>query len=55
MMTGQSTTYSGARFFLLFISVAFATYALHEAGHWIIGECLGNAMTYGPSNACWGR
>jgi hypothetical protein len=50
MMTGPSKTSSGARFFLLFIPVAFATYAWHEAGHWIIGECLGNAMTYGLNN-----
>jgi hypothetical protein len=49
-MTGQSKTFRGARFFLLFIPVAFATYAFHEAGHWIIGECLGNAMTYGLNN-----
>jgi hypothetical protein len=50
MMAGQSKTYRGARFFLLFIPVAFATYAWHEAGHWIIGECLGNAMTYALNN-----
>jgi hypothetical protein len=50
MMTGQSKTYSGARFFLLFIPAAFATYAWHDAGHRIIGECLGNAMTHGLNN-----
>lgn len=40
----------GARFFLLFLPVAFATYVFHEAGHWIVGECLGNGMTYSLNN-----
>jgi hypothetical protein len=49
-MIGRAKTFSGARFFLLFVPVAFATYAWHEAGHWIVGECLGNAMTYSLNN-----
>ncbi len=34
------------KFMLLFIPVAFITYAFHEFGHWIVGEVLGNKMVY---------
>ncbi len=35
-----------ARFFLLFIPVAYVTYLFHEFGHWSVGEMLGNRMVY---------
>lgn len=34
------------KLFLIFIPVAYATYLFHEFGHWIVGELLGNEMTY---------
>jgi hypothetical protein len=34
------------KFLLLFIPVAYASYLLHEFGHWFIGEVLGNNMVY---------
>lgn len=34
------------RLYLLFIPIAFFSYLFHEFGHWIIGEMLGNDMTY---------
>lgn len=49
-MIGQAKTFSGTRIFLLFMPVGFATYAFHEAGHWVVGECLGNGMTYSLNN-----
>ncbi len=49
-MIGHSKKFGGAHFFLLFIPVAFATYAVHEAGHWVVGEALGNRMTYSLNN-----
>lgn len=36
---------------LLFIPVAYASYLFHEFGHWIVGELLGNDMTYSLNNA----
>ena len=35
-----------AKLFLLFIPVSYASYLIHEFGHWIIGEALGNNMVY---------
>ena len=32
--------------FILFIAVAYFSYLFHEFGHWVIGEALGNEMTY---------
>jgi len=32
--------------YLLFITVAFASYLFHEFGHWIVGEVLGNKMIF---------
>ena len=34
----------------LFIPVAYASYLFHEFGHWIVGELLGNDMTYSLNN-----
>lgn len=34
------------RLFLLFIPIAYLTYLFHEFGHWIIGELLGNDMSF---------
>jgi len=34
------------KLFLIFIPVAYTTYLFHEFGHWIVGELLGNDMTY---------
>jgi len=36
---------------LIFIPVAYASYLFHEFGHWIVGELLGNDMTYSLNNA----
>jgi len=41
-----------ARFFLLFIPVAYGTYLFHELGHWSVGEVLGNPMVY-SLNGVW--
>jgi hypothetical protein len=38
------------KFLAVFIPVAFASYLFHEAGHWIIGEVLGNKMAYSLNN-----
>ncbi|MBG7609361.1 MAG: hypothetical protein IZT55_00705 [Anaerolineae bacterium] len=35
---------------LLFIPVSYASYLIHEFGHWIIGEALGNNMVYSLNN-----
>lgn len=35
-----------ARFFLLFIPVAYISCLFHEFGHWSVGEILGNRMVY---------
>jgi hypothetical protein len=40
------------RFFLLFIPAAYVSYLFHEAGHWIVGEILGNPMVY-SLNTVW--
>lgn len=34
------------RLYLSFIPIAFFSYLFHEFGHWIVGEVLGNEMTY---------
>ncbi len=34
------------RLYLLFIPIAYFSYLFHEFGHWIVGEILGNDMTY---------
>jgi len=34
------------KLFVIFIPVAYASYLFHELGHWIVGELLGNDMTY---------
>lgn len=39
-----------SKLILLFIPVAYLSYLFHEFGHWIIGEILGNNMTYGLNN-----
>ncbi|MEK6780954.1 MAG: hypothetical protein AABY93_04580 [Bacteroidota bacterium] len=31
---------------LLFIPIAYGSYLFHEFGHWIVGEILGNDMSY---------
>ena len=36
--------------FLLFIPVSYASYLIHEFGHWIIGEGLGNDMVFSLNN-----
>ena len=38
------------RLFLLFIPIAYLTYLFHEFGHWIVGELLGNDMSYSLNN-----
>lgn len=42
------------RLYLLFIPVAYFSYLLHEFGHWIVGEILGNDMIY-SLNYVWPR
>ena len=49
-MTTNTESKLSLKFFLLFIPVAFATYLFHEFGHWIVGEALGNNMTYSLNN-----
>lgn len=49
-MTISNERKLGLKFYLLFIPVAFATYLFHEFGHWIVGEALGNKMTYALNN-----
>jgi len=36
----------GFNLIVLFIPVAFISYLFHEFGHWLVGELLGNRMTY---------
>ena len=38
------------RLFLIFIPIAYLTYLFHEFGHWIIGELLGNDMSFSLNN-----
>lgn len=38
------------RLYLLFIPIAYLSYLFHEFGHWIVGEILGNDMTYSLNN-----
>jgi len=35
---------------VLFIPVAYFSFLFHEAGHWTVGEILGNSMTYSLNN-----
>lgn len=45
-MTEKEDKIINLKLILLFIPVAYATYLLHEFGHWVVGELLGNDMTY---------
>ncbi len=40
------------KLFLLFIPVSYASFLIHEFGHWMVGEALGNRMVYGL-NLVW--
>lgn len=46
-MLPESQRPTDAKFFLLFVPVAYFSYLFHEFGHWSVGEILGNHMLYG--------